>query len=263
VRQTRYGDVAVTLADSVATVEIQRPPNNLLDIDLLQALATAFETLDNEAECRAIVLASVGKHFCAGAHFQYLKGQAEQQTWSVETGNPLYAEVARLHACRKPVVGAIQGAAIGGGLGLALVPDFRVLCPETSFSANFVKLGFHPGSALTYLLPRVIGQQRTALLCHTGRRIDGEEAFAWGLGEVLTEQSQVRTAALELAREIAANAPLAVQAVRATMREGLVAGVKAATAHEYSEQHWLRRTKDHQEGLRAAAERRPGRFVGQ
>jgi enoyl-CoA hydratase/carnithine racemase len=260
--QIRYGDVAVTLRDSVATVEIQRPPNNPLDIDLVRALATVFETLDSEAECRAIVLASAGKHFCGGAHFQYLQGQAEQQTWSVEAGNPLYAEARRLHACRKPVVGAIQGAAIGGGFGLALVPDFRVLCPETRFSANFIKLGFHPGSGLTYLLPRLIGWQRATLLCYTGRRIGGEEAFAWGLGEVLTEQSSVRAAALELAREIAANAPLAVQSVRATMREGLVAGVRAATAHEYREQYWLRQTKDHKEGLRAVAERRPGRFVG-
>jgi enoyl-CoA hydratase/carnithine racemase len=260
--QAQYGDVAVTLADAVATVEIQRPPNNLLDIALLQALATAFETLDHEPACRAIVLASVGKHFCAGAHFHYLKGEAKQQTWSVEAGNPMYAAAARLHACRKPVVGAIQGAAIGGGFGLALVPDFRVLCPETSFSANFVTLGFHPGSGLTYLLPRVIGPQRAVLLCYTGRRISGAEAFAWGLGEVLTKQSQVRAAALALAQEIAANAPLAVQTMRATLREGLVAGVKAATAHEYGEQHWLRRTHDHQEGLRATAERRPGCFVG-
>src|SRR5215813_8464488 len=204
--QTQYGDVAVTLSDWVATVEIQRPPHNLLDFALLQALATAFEALDHEVECRALVLASVGKHFCAGAHFNYLQGQAEQQTWAAETGNPLYAEMARLHACRKPVVGAIQGAAIGGGFGLALVPDFRVLCPETRFAANFVKLGFHPGSGLTYLLPRLIGWQRATLMCSTGRQIGGEEAFTWGLGEVLTEQSNVRTAAVELAQEIAANA---------------------------------------------------------
>ena len=246
----------------MATVEIQRPPNNVLDIDLLRALATVFETLDNEAECRALVLASVGTHFCAGAHFHYLQGQAEQQTWAAEAENPLYTEMARLHACCKPVVGAIQGAAIGGGFGLALVPDFRVLCPETRFAANFVKLGFHPGSGLTYLLPRLIGWQRAALLCYTARQIGGEEAFAWGLGEVLTEKSNVRTAAVELARKLAANAPLAVQSVRATMREGRVAEIKAAMAREYREQHWLRQTDDHKEGLRAVTERRPGRFVG-
>jgi enoyl-CoA hydratase/carnithine racemase len=137
-------------------------------------------------------------------------------------------------------VGTLQGAAISDGFGLALVSDFRTLCPETPFSANFVKLGFHPGSGLTDLLPRVIGPQQVAFLCATGRRMDSEEAFAWGLGEVLTEQSQVRAAALALAREIAATAPLAVQSVRATLREGLVAGVKAATAHEYGERLWCR-----------------------
>lgn len=260
--QTQYGDVAVTLENCVATVEIQRPPNNVLDLNLLQALVTAFETLDNTVECRTIVLASVGKHFCAGAHFHYLQGEAEQQTWAAEAGNPLYAEMARMHACRKPVVGAIQGAAIGGGLGLALIPDFRVLCPETRFAANFVKLGFHPGSGITYLLPRLIGWQRATLLCSTACSIGGEEALAWGLGDMITDQSNVRTAAVELAREIAANAPLAVQSVRATMREGLVPEIKAATAREYREQHWLRQTADHKEGLRAVAEHRPARFVG-
>src|SRR5215510_10307521 len=255
--QTRYGDVAVALADHVATVEIQRPPNNFFDTDLIRALADAFEALDNEVECRAIVLASDGKHFCAGANFQDRGGQAERQTRSVEAGNPLYVEAVRLFACRKPVVGAIQGAAIGGGFGLALVPDFRVLCPETRFSANFVKLGFHPGFGLTYTLPRLIGWQRANLIFYTGRRISGEEAFAWGLGEVLTKQSNVRTAAVELAREIAANASLAVQSVRTTMREGLVAAVKAAAAREYREQHWLRHTQDHKEGLRSIAEPSP------
>ena len=258
--QTRYGDVAVALADHIATVEIQRGPNNFFDIDLIRSLADAFEALDNDAACRAIVLAAEGKHFCAGANFH--SGQAERDLRNVPTGNPLYAEAVRLFACKKPVVGAIQGAAIGGGFGLALVPDFRVLCSETRFSANFVKLGFHPGFGLTYTLPRLIGWQRANLIFYTGRRISGEEAFAWGLGEVFTDQDNVRAAALELAKEMVENAPLAVQSTRATMRAGIAAAVKSATDHEFKEQHWLQKTEDHKEGIRAVAERRPGRFVG-
>ena len=180
--QTRYGDVAVTLVDLVATVEIQRPPNNCLTLTFFVPWPPHSRLSIHEAECRAIVLASAGTHFCAGAHFHYLQGQAEQQTWAAEAGNPLYVEVARLHACRKPVVGAIQGAAIGGGFGLALVPDFRVLCPETRFAANFVKLGFHPGSGLTYLLPRLIGWQRATLLCSTGRQTWWRGSLRVGLG---------------------------------------------------------------------------------
>jgi enoyl-CoA hydratase/carnithine racemase len=260
--QTQYGDVAVTLAEHVATVEIQRGPNNFFDTELIRSLADAFEALENEAACRAIVLAAEGKHFCAGANFHNPDAHSEREGRRVETRNPLYAEAVRLFACRKPTVGAIQGAAIGGGFGLALVPDFRVLCSDTRFSANFVKLGFHPGFGLTYTLPRLIGWQRANLLFYTGRRISGEEAFAWGLGEVLTEPDKVRTAAAELAKEIAENAPLAVQSTRATMRAGLAAAVKAATDHEFTEQSWLQKTEDHKEGIRAVAERRPGRFVG-
>ncbi len=260
--QTQYGDVAVTLAEHIATVEIQRGPNNFFDVTLIHSLADAFEALDNEAACRAIVLASEGKHFCAGANFHNPDAHNERETRSVETGNPLYTAAVRLFACRKPTVGAIQGAAIGGGFGLALVPDFRVLCPETRFSANFVSLGFHPGFGLTYTLPRLIGWQHANLLFYSGRRISGEEAVAWGLGEVLTTQDQVRASAVDLAKEIAANAPLAVQSTRATMRAELAAAVKAATDHEFQEQSWLQKTEDHKEGIRAVAERRPGRVVG-
>ena len=258
--ETRYGDVEISLADHVATAEIQRPPNNFFDTALIQSLADAFEALDEDMDCRAIVLAADGKHFCAGANFH--SGQAERDLRDVETGNPLYAQAVRLFSCKKPVVGAIQGAAIGGGFGLALVPDFRVLCPETRFAANFVKLGFHPGFGLTYTLPRLIGEPRASLIFQTGRRVGGEEAHSWGLGEVLTTKDNVRPAALELAREIAENAPLAVQSVRATMRDGIAAAVKAATDHEFREQHRLQQTEDHKEGIKAVAERRPGNFVG-
>lgn len=259
--QTHYGDVAVSLADHIAMVEIRRGPNNFFDIALIQSLAEAFETLDKEAECRAIVLAAEGKNFCAGANFHNTASDSGLDR-SAAKGNPLYAAAVRLFACSKPIVGAIQGAAIGGGFGLALVPDFRVLCPETRFSANFVSLGFHPGFGLTHTLPRLIGSQRANLLFYTGRRINGEEAMAWGLGEVFTSQDKVRTAAIEIAKEIAANAPLAVQSTRTTMRAGLAAAVKAATDHEFHEQSWLQKTDDHKEGVRAVAERRPGQFVG-
>ena len=105
----------------------------------------------------------------------------------------------RLFSCKKPIVGAIQGPAIGGGLGLALVPDFRVASPEARFAANFVKIGFHPGFGLTYTLPRLIGVQRANLMFLTGRRITGEEAFAWGLADLLVEPERLREAATKLA----------------------------------------------------------------
>ena len=142
--ETRYGDVEVTLADHVATAEIQRPPNNFFDTELITSLADAFEDLDKELDCRAIVLAADGKHFCAGANFGSSERRDQVQQRSAETTNPLYTEAVRLFRCKKPVIAAVQGAAVGGGFGLAVMADYRIVCPNTRMTANFVKLGFTP-----------------------------------------------------------------------------------------------------------------------
>lgn len=257
--EVKYGDVSVVLNQHVAQVEIQRPPHNFFNVQLIRSLAEAFETLDQEPACRALVLCAEGKSFCAGANFGNRPAGGSQDPTS---GGSLYGEAVRLFSSKKPIVAAIQGPAIGGGFGLALVSDFRVVSPEARFAANFVKLGFHPGFGLTYTLPRLIGQQKAALMFYTGRRITGEEAMAWGLGNILASPDRLRAAATELAAEIAENAPLAVYSTRATMRKGIAEAVKAQTDHELIEQGRLMKTEDHREGIKAVAERRPGRFVG-
>ncbi len=259
-------DLHLEISDHVATVEIRRPPHNFFDFHLIRQLADTFEALDPDPACRAIVLCSQGKSFCAGANFG--DGSRVQADGSVEGAlnrvgiDHLYVEAVRLFAATKPVVGAIQGAAIGGGLGLALVPDFRVGCPETRFAANFTRLGFHPGFGLTHTLPRVIGRQKADLMFLTSRRIRGIEAHAWGLLDVLTDQAQVRETAWALAREIATNAPLGVTSTRATLRQGLSEAVRAATDRELQEQTRLRKTEDFKEGIAATHERRAPNFKG-
>ncbi|HEY6420805.1 MAG TPA: enoyl-CoA hydratase/isomerase family protein [Candidatus Binataceae bacterium] len=259
--EQKYGDVAVALANHVAQLEIRRPPHNFFDVQLIRDLADAFNALDAEPDCRALVLSSEGKSFCAGANFTNRPASSGAAP-APGSGNPLYSEGVRLFSCKKPVVAAIQGAAIGGGLGLALVADFRVASPEARFAANFVKIGIHPGFGLTYTLPRLIGAQKAAMMFYTGRRIAADEAVAWGLADVMVESARLREAATELAAEIAENAPLAVVSTRATMRRGIAAAVKAQTDLEFTEQSWLMRTEDHREGVKAVAERRPGRFAG-
>ncbi len=260
-----YDSIGVTLDGHVALVEIQRPPHNFFDHVLIRELADAFEQLDDSPACRAIVLAAAGKSFCAGANLGTGSDDGDDD-FSAEgfrriTGT-LYKEAVRLFSCRKPVIGAIQGAAIGGGLGLALVPDFRIVCPETRFAANFVKLGIHPGFGLTITLPALVGQQTACMMLYTGRRIGGEEALALQLADELTDLGSVRPRAMQMAAEIAANAPLAVLSVRATMRAGLAERVARQTEHELREQQWLRETEDATEGIRAVAERRRGHFTG-
>ncbi|HSF96781.1 MAG TPA: enoyl-CoA hydratase/isomerase family protein [Thermohalobaculum sp.] len=259
-------DLGIEIRDFVATVEIRRPPHNFFDFHLIRQIADTFEALDKNTECRSILLCSQGKSFCAGANFG--DGSQVQADGSVEGSvnrvgiDHLYIEAVRVFSAKKPVVGAIQGAAIGGGLGLSMVPDFRVGCPESRFAANFTRLGFHPGFGLTVTLPRVIGTQRANLMFLTSRRIRGEEAHEWGLLDVLTTQDQVRETAWNLAREIAINSPLGVVSTRATLRKGLAEAVRAATDHELAEQTWLRKTEDFREGVAATHERREPQFMG-
>jgi enoyl-CoA hydratase/carnithine racemase len=251
-------DIGTALQDRVGLVEIRRPPNNFFDNALIAQIGDAFDAFDRDDACRAIVLAAEGKAFCAGADFanRPATGAAEG------SGKHLYKEAVRLFRARKPIVAAVHGAAVGGGLGLALVADFRVTCKEARFSANFTRLGFHPGFGLTTTLPRLVGLQKAALLFYTGRRVPGDEAVAMGLADLLAPQAEVRAAALALAREIAESSPLAVVSTRETLRRGLADEIEAATERELVEQEWQRRTEDFREGVKAMAERRLPDFKG-
>ncbi len=253
------GDVAAWREGRVGVVEIRRPPNNFFDNTLIADIGASFEAFDADPACRAIVLAAAGKNFCAGADFA-----GRPATGLAEEGGVkhLYKEAIRLFRTRKPIIAAVQGAAVGGGLGLALVADFRIACPEARFCANFTRLGFHPGFGLTATLPRLVGAQRAALMFYTGRRIPGEEAAAIGLADGLVPQAELRAAALSLAQEIAVSAPLAVMSARETLRRGFIDAIEAATERELVEQEWQRRTADFREGVAAMAARREPAFEG-
>jgi enoyl-CoA hydratase/carnithine racemase len=262
-----FKDIAVEKNGHVALVEIRRPPNNFFDIALIQEIAGALEALDADIQCRATVLAAQGKAFCAGANFGdggtlNKDGQRPGELNRDQAVQHLYLEAIRLFRVKKPIVAAVHGAAVGGGLGLAMVADFRVTCPEARFAANFTRLGFHPGFGLTVTLPAVIGATKAALMFYTSRRVTGEEAHAMGLADMLVPQDQVREAAMTLAAEIAENSPLGLVSTRATMRAGLAERVQAATEHELKEQTRLRKTDDFKEGVKATAERRLPNFTG-
>lgn len=244
-------DIRIEYDGHVAVIEMVRPPHNFVDPDFMHRLADTFDSLDADTNCRAVVLASGVESFCAGADFSGAGDSTVRRDPS-----PFYAQAMRLYNAKKPLIAAVQGPAIGAGLGLAVLADFRITCKEARFSANFTRLGFHPGFGLSLSLPRLIGEQRAALLFYTGRRIDGSEAHLIGLADELVEKEQVRERSLALAQEIAGSAPLAVESTRETLRLGLAERVREANQRELAIQLEQFSTADFREGVAAMAARR-------
>ena len=247
--------IGVEVRGHVALIEMRDPPHNFLNVPQVAAIADALEGFEQDADVRAAVLAAEGRSFCAGANF----GSSDRTGGS---SDDLYTHAARLCEVSTPFIAAVQGPAIGGGLGLAMTATMRVACPEARFSANFVKLGIHQGFGLSVTLPETIGPSRAAHVLLSGRRFNGEEAAQLGIADVCVPAEQLRERAMELASDIASGAPLAIRAINRTLRAGLGDRVRAATKHEAEEQARLFGTEDAREGVRSVTERRDGNFVG-
>ena len=251
-------NVTAAIDGHVAVVTFDRPANNHVSVDMMSALADCMEAVDAGRQARAIVLQAAGKNFCAGADFTT---PGDSVAGGMGGISELYNQAVRLFSIETTIVAAVQGAAVGAGLGLAMVADFRVASPDAKFAANFVKLGFHPGFGLTHTLPRVVGPHRASLMFLTGKRVKAQEGLPWGLVDEVVPLEDLREGALRLAAEIADNAPLALLATRRTMRGDLAAAVLAQTGHEHIQQTALRATDDFTEGVKSVAERRSGDFA--
>lgn len=253
--------ITISTRSAVTEIMFENSPNNYASVSLLRDLAEALEALDAHAGCRTIVLASRGKAFCAGADLAAPSGAGVGGV-SDDPVREFYDQALRLFATAKPIVAAVQGAAVGAGLGLAAAADFRVAAPEARFVGNFARLGYHHGFGLSCTLPRIIGGPRAALMLMTGRRIKPGVALSWGLVDEIAPSNELLDTAHRLAAEIAENAPLSLVATRATLRGDLYQAVAAALTKEHAEQNQLRGTEDFAEGVRSVAERRLGHFVG-
>jgi enoyl-CoA hydratase/carnithine racemase len=251
--------ITLEMFENIGVVTFSNPPTNFINLQALQEFQWAFRKLDADDHCRAIVLAAQGKVFCAGADFT--PGQSEKADPNEALSN-FYSIAMTLFETKKPMVAAVQGAAIGAGFGLSLLADFRIACPETIFSANFTRLGIHPGFGMSVTLPRIIGVSNAELLFYTGRRVKGHEAMTLGLLTELVEQDDVLACAMKLANEIAVCAPLAIRDTRVTMRMDLAEQIRVANKREQAQQMVEMTTKDFREGMKSIHERREPVFTG-
>ena len=217
-------------SSGVGVVVVDRPPNNFLDFSVIDELCTAMSELSARELCNVIVLRSEGKNFCAGRDFSKARKPGD-------TSEAVYSRAGDLAALSTPWIASVQGAAVGAGLGLAMLADYRVASRKASFWGNFVQHGLHPGFGLSFTLPKVVGEQRATLMLGTARRVFAEDAAAWGLVDLLVDEDELDERTLSFASDLAAVPPAALASTRTTTRGAdFHQRFVAATAYESAEQ---------------------------
>jgi enoyl-CoA hydratase/carnithine racemase len=258
--------VLFELRDHVATITLNRPENrNSMTEDVLTGLADAVARAGSDPSVRAVLIGARGKSFCAGADFKSgaQRNPGGRPLQPNERSFAMYQPFLSVLELEVPVIGALSGHAIGGGLGLALVCDMRVANEDAKYGANFTRLGLHPGMATTYLLPRIIGVPRAAELLLTGRLIDGREAERIGLANYAVPAAQVDARARELAEGCAQAAPIANRWTKRSLYRHTQWSPHDAARYEAELQSRTIATSDHREGVAALLEKRPPVFTGE
>jgi len=247
----------------IGVITLDRPDNrNSMTPELLDAFSAASAAARADREARVVIVTGNGASFSAGADFKSTLQRDGDNRAPNERSFAMYEPYLSLLDIAVPVIGALNGHAVGGGFGLALVCDLRVGALEAKYGANFVKLGLAPGMAISYLLPRIIGLPRANELLLTGRLVDGAEAERLGILNRAVAAADVLASAMELARSIAEAAPLAVRATKAGIRRGLDLQIREAAHLEAYAQAESLVTDDAREGIAALLAKRPPQFTG-
>ena len=255
--------VLLNVSDFVATLTLNQPEQrNAMRPELLEDFAAKVAELKERDDARVVVVQGSGKIFCSGADFRAMTGMAKDAGGMEEAVRRIYGSFLCLRDLPQPTIAKVNGHAIGGGLGLALACDLRVVSTAAKLGVNFTRLGFTPGMATTYVLPRLVGMQKAAELFFTGRIFSGEEAEKLGIANYAVAPEELDAKADALAREIADSAPLAVALTKQALYRACDFDANAALAFEAQCQAKTMKTKDAQEGILAMMQKRDPKFSG-
>jgi enoyl-CoA hydratase/carnithine racemase len=263
-----YRDLIYDVSDNIATVTLNRPERlNAISGGMLASFSDAFREADHDRNVRAIILTGAGKGFCSGLDLKEQGANANANSVNGAGALPAKFDLANsppvvLHQTDKPVICALNGAAAGYGMDIALGCDIRIASEHGKLAAIFTKRGVLPESGGTWLLPRLVGWERACEIAFTGRVLSAQDSLALGLVSRVVPADSLMSEARALATEIAKNAPMAVQATKRMMRLGLDETFEANVHHVYLQLLPLFGSKDFVEGVRAFTERREPVFEG-
>ena len=255
-----YQFVMVAIAERIAPVTLNNPPSNLLNTLVLRELDHIFSELEAEPTVRVVILTASGRSFCTGADIKELVGISTVHQGAEFSGRG-QALLNRIERFDKPVIAAINGTCLGGGLELAMACHMRVAAAETPLGLPEIKLGIIPGFGGTQRLPRIIGPSKAAELILTGEIIPSEQALTLGLVNRVVPAQEVLQDAKAMAAMVTAKGLLATQAALRAIRTGLDSPMAEGLARESELFGELCETADKKEGTTAFLEKRPPKFT--
>jgi 2-(1,2-epoxy-1,2-dihydrophenyl)acetyl-CoA isomerase len=252
--------------DKVATLTLNRPERmNALGGTLREDFYDALTRSIDDPEVRVIVITGAGRAFCSGGDVKAMNENRE-----ANRGRPVMEKVAPgrdrsvllMRESPKPLIAAVNGAAAGAGMNLALGCDIRLASTAAKFSQAFVRRGLHPDWGGTYFLPRIVGMAKAAEMIFTGQIIDASEALRLGIVSSLHAPEQLMAATYELAAKIAAGPPIAIRLARRALYHNADADLQSSLEFETFAQNICYETEDSREGIRAFVEKREPKFEG-
>jgi enoyl-CoA hydratase/carnithine racemase len=262
-------EVLYEVADHVATITLNAPDRmNTISGPMLEQLSETLLMADRDRSVRCIVLTGAGRAFCAGLDLAAQMGQ-KKALGVLDSGSEMGAEFdlrtappVVLHNLDTPTIAALNGGAAGYGLDLAFGCDIRIASRTAKLNPGFAKRGIVPESGGTWLLPRIVGYAKAAEICFTGRTLTADQALELGIVNSVADPDDLDAAVRAMANEIAANAPLAVRAIKRMMRAAETETFEQNIHHVFLQLLPLFRTKDFQEGVASFMEKRPANFTG-
>lgn len=257
--------VLVERDGAVVTLTLNRPDvRNAMTPELTEAFTAAVEGVRADRDVRAVVLTGSGKAFCAGGDLSWIDPGPGASVPDIRAKmRAFYPRFLSVRSLDVPVIAAVNGAAVGAGLCLAMACDIRIVSEQAKLSTAFTRLGMHPGMAATYLLTRLVGTARSAELLFAAEPIDGREAERIGLANRAVPPDRVLDEARALAARIAGNAPVAIGMVKRAIYLAERADMETMLEYEGLAQPITMASKDVLEGFAALKEKRPPEFKGE